>query len=68
MTHGQLFFDDELRNKEVETLGKRSVTFLFASGIDYLNPQGVTFCLVPDGVNDKAFEEGLREWRKSNPE
>jgi len=28
----QLFFDDEIRNKEVESLGKRPVTWFFASG------------------------------------
>ncbi|EIW52525.1 magnesium-dependent phosphatase-1, partial [Trametes versicolor FP-101664 SS1] len=43
-----LFFDDEHRNKEVESLG-------------------VTFCLVPSGVNDRAFESGLTEWRKRHP-
>ncbi|KAI0704642.1 magnesium-dependent phosphatase-1 [Earliella scabrosa] len=43
-----LFFDDEHRNKEVESLG-------------------VTFCLVPSGVNDRAFEAGLSEWRKRHP-
>jgi len=44
-----LFFDDERRNKEVESLG-------------------VTFCLVPDGVNAQAFEKGLGEWRRRHPE
>ncbi|OJT02616.1 Magnesium-dependent phosphatase 1 [Trametes pubescens] len=43
-----LFFDDEHRNKEVESLG-------------------VTFCLVKSGVNDRAFESGLVEWRKRHP-
>jgi len=28
----QLFFDDEIRNKEVASLGKRPATFVFASG------------------------------------
>ena len=31
-TSRQLFFDDERRNKEVESLGKRPTTCLFASG------------------------------------
>ncbi|KAF9653597.1 magnesium-dependent phosphatase-1 [Thelephora ganbajun] len=44
-----LFFDDEIRNKEVESLG-------------------VTFCLVPDGVDAQAFEKGLREWRRRHSE
>jgi len=44
-----LFFDDEIRNKDVESLG-------------------VTFCLVPDGVNNRAFEKGLEEWRRRHPE
>ncbi|KAI1793683.1 magnesium-dependent phosphatase-1 [Ganoderma leucocontextum] len=43
-----LFFDDEHRNKEVESLG-------------------VTFCLVPSGVNDRSFEQGLAEWRRRHP-
>ncbi|KAH9895664.1 magnesium-dependent phosphatase-1 [Cubamyces lactineus] len=43
-----LFFDDEHRNKEVESLG-------------------VTFCLVPNGVDDRTFERGLSEWRKRHP-
>ena len=41
----QLFFDDEIRNNEVESLG-------------------VTFCLVPNGVDDRTFERGLAEWRR----
>ncbi|KAI0643429.1 magnesium-dependent phosphatase-1 [Trametes meyenii] len=43
-----LFFDDEHRNREVESLG-------------------VTFCLVPSGVDDRLFERGLAEWRKRHP-
>ncbi|GBE86013.1 magnesium-dependent phosphatase-1 [Sparassis latifolia] len=43
-----LFFDDEHRNKEVESLG-------------------VTFCLAPDGLDDRTFERGLHEWRKRHP-
>ncbi|KAI0367100.1 magnesium-dependent phosphatase-1 [Pilatotrama ljubarskyi] len=43
-----LFFDDEHRNKEVESLG-------------------VTFCLVPNGLDDRSFERGLSEWRKRHP-
>ncbi|KAI0824373.1 magnesium-dependent phosphatase-1, partial [Trametes gibbosa] len=43
-----LFFDDEHRNREVESLG-------------------VTFCLVPSGVDDRTFERGLAEWRKRHP-
>ncbi|CDO72039.1 hypothetical protein BN946_scf184943.g74 [Trametes cinnabarina] len=43
-----LFFDDERRNSEVESLG-------------------VTFCLVPNGVDDRTFEHGLTEWRKRHP-
>ncbi|KAI0324221.1 magnesium-dependent phosphatase-1 [Cubamyces sp. BRFM 1775] len=43
-----LFFDDEHRNKEVESLG-------------------VTFCLVPNGVDDRTFERGLSVWRKRHP-
>ena len=31
-TSSQLFFDDERRNKEVESLGKRPVARVFASG------------------------------------
>jgi len=31
-TSRQLFFDDERRNKEVESLGKRPASCLFASG------------------------------------
>ena len=31
-TSPQLFFDDEIRNKEVESLGKRPVICAFASG------------------------------------
>ena len=33
----------------------------------YLPFSGVTFCLVPSGVNDRVFEHGLSEWRKRNP-
>ncbi|KAF8636282.1 hypothetical protein AX17_003661 [Amanita inopinata Kibby_2008] len=29
---------------------------------------GVTFHLVPSGINHKTFEKGLVEWRKRNPE
>ena len=29
--------------------------------------KGVTFVLVPDGVNNRVFEKGLNEWRKSHP-
>ena len=37
----QLFFDDEIRNKEVESLGKCRVTCAFASGADLdLPPRG----------------------------
>ncbi|KAI8977738.1 magnesium-dependent phosphatase-1 [Trametes punicea] len=43
-----LFFDDEHRNREVESLG-------------------VTFCLVPNGLDDRSFERGLSEWRKRHP-
>ncbi|PIL34631.1 hypothetical protein GSI_03410 [Ganoderma sinense ZZ0214-1] len=43
-----LFFDDEHRNREVESLG-------------------VTFCLVQSGVNDRAFEHGIAEWRRRHP-
>lgn len=28
---------------------------------------GVTFCLVQSGVNDRAFEQGLAEWRRRHP-
>ncbi|EPY53700.1 acid phosphatase [Schizosaccharomyces cryophilus OY26] len=41
-----LFFDDEGRNRVVESLG-------------------VTFCLVPDGLNRASFEEGIRKWQKN---
>ncbi|KAI9430347.1 magnesium-dependent phosphatase-1 [Lactarius indigo] len=44
-----LFFDDELRNKEVESLG-------------------VTFQLVPRGLDNATFEKGLASWRSRNPE
>ncbi|KAH9847746.1 magnesium-dependent phosphatase-1 [Lenzites betulinus] len=43
-----LFYDDESRNKEVESLG-------------------VTFCLVPGGVDDRTFERGLAKWRQRHP-
>ncbi|KAH9841084.1 magnesium-dependent phosphatase-1 [Rhodofomes roseus] len=39
-----LFFDDESRNREVESLG-------------------VTFCLVPSGLSERAFQHGLDLWR-----
>lgn len=28
---------------------------------------GVTFVLVPDGVNSRIFEKGLEEWRRRHP-
>jgi len=28
---------------------------------------GVTFTLVPNGLNDRILEKGLREWRKRHP-
>ena len=28
---------------------------------------GVTFHLVPNGVDDRTFERGLSEWRKRQP-
>jgi len=43
-----LFFDDEHRNKEVESLG-------------------VTFCLAPNGLDERTFQKGLGEWRKRHP-
>ncbi|KZV59239.1 hypothetical protein PENSPDRAFT_695303 [Peniophora sp. CONT] len=43
-----VFYDDEGRNREVESLG-------------------VTFVLVPDGVNSRIFEKGLEEWRRRHP-
>ena len=27
----------------------------------------MTFCLVPSGVNDRSFEQGLAEWRRRHP-
>jgi len=44
-----LFFDDELRNKEVESLG-------------------VTFQMVPQGLDNTCFERGLETWRERHPE
>ncbi|KAF9810708.1 hypothetical protein IEO21_06842 [Rhodonia placenta] len=43
-----LFFDDESRNREVESLG-------------------VTFCLAPNGLDERTFQKGLNEWRKRHP-
>jgi hypothetical protein len=37
-TSSQLFYDDEIRNKEVESLGKRPVACRFASGADLGSP------------------------------
>ena len=28
---------------------------------------GVTFCLVRNGLDDRTFEQGLREWRRRHP-
>lgn len=69
----QLFFDDEHRNKEVESLGARLAHAHFERAADAdldadaHSLAGVTFCLVPSGVNDRAFESGLTEWRKRHP-
>jgi magnesium-dependent phosphatase 1 len=41
-----LFFDDEGRNRNVET------------------DLGVTFCLVPDGVDCEEIDRGVWEWRR----
>jgi magnesium-dependent phosphatase 1 len=41
-----LFFDDEGRNRNVET------------------DLGVTFCLVPDGVDCEEVDRGVWEWRR----
>ena len=61
----QLFFDDEIRNKEVESLGKHSVILcLFLRDWIWICLPGVTFCLVPDGIDAHTFEKGLGKWRK----
>lgn len=39
-TVSQLFYDDEIRNREVESLGKRPAARLFASGAE---PPGFIF-------------------------
>jgi hypothetical protein len=63
----QLFFDDESRNREVESLGKwydpaKSSTEVANSCI------GVTFCLVKDETNERLLEKGLATWRGRHPE
>ncbi len=45
--HEMIFFDDEVRNREVQI------------------KLGVRFVLVPNGVNRKVYEQGLREWRSA---
>ena len=61
----QVFYDDESRNREVEQLGMRHyIPSLFET-----NPvPGVTFVLVPDGVDNRIFEKGLKTWRKRHPD
>ena len=61
----QVFYDDESRNREVERLGMRHyIPSLFET-----NPApGVTFVLVPDGVDNRIFEKGLETWRKRHPD
>jgi magnesium-dependent phosphatase 1 len=65
LTIVKLFYDDEGRNKEVTSLGAPSPLVCFHH-IDF-TIKGVTFVLVPDGLNDRVFEKGLDEWRKSHP-
>lgn len=71
----QLFFDDEARNRDVETLG--ALQPLLNLDVPNLHPaesyashslsEGVTFILVDRGMNRKTFEKGLTEWRRRHP-
>lgn len=62
----QLFFDDEKRNREVESLGTSKRVHDPRIGV--LTPlSGVTFSLVPSGVSERAFQHGLELWRKRHP-
>ena len=36
--------------------------------IPYFLQVGVTFKLVPGGLDNTSFEKGLTSWRKQNPE
>jgi magnesium-dependent phosphatase 1 len=65
----QLFFDDEGRNREVESLGESAQTVFIGITIDLqVSFTGVTFCLVRDGTTARIFEKGLADWRKRHPE
>lgn len=68
----QLFFDDERRNNEVESLGElhpsQSSDSSTPSQSSSYHLQGVTFCMVHNGMDHRTFEKGLAEWRKRHPE
>ena len=65
--YSQVFFDDEHRNKEVQTLGKHVRRRLIASDQPTDPRAGVTFALVRKDFTERTFEEGLAEWRKRHP-
>jgi len=65
----QLFFDDEMRNREVESLGGWSLNLAIRQLIfGLLRQQGVTFQLVQRGLDNTCFEKGLENWRARHPE
>ena len=59
-----VFFDDELRNKEVEKkLGEISTENQSNSLTDVANT-GVTFVYVTRGVDVQTFKKGILAWRE----
>jgi magnesium-dependent phosphatase 1 len=56
-----LFFDDEARNRNVETLGVTSELHFLEMVFRWLT---LAVYLVRDGVNKQEINNGIKEWRK----